>query len=162
MSLTRELLEELGLPQAICDRLLAAHEEAVGVHREAAERIRSEFDAYRQAAEAEHTNQQRQSVIREALVRAGANAQAIDLLAMAVTTAEDDWEGGALRDEAAALAPVRERYAAFFAAPVPLPTETVAPPLEGTTLTLADVRGMSADEINENWSLICAALAQRS
>lgn len=162
MSLTRELIDELGLPESIRERLLAAHEEAIGIHRAEADRIRSEFDAYRQNADAERTARQRQGVIRAALARAGASEQAIDLLALAVSTTEEDWQGETLRDETAVLAPVQAQYAAFFARPVPLPTDPIAPPLTGASLTLADVRGMSAEEINDNWSLICAALAQRS
>ena len=162
MTPIREILDELGLSEKDRERLLAIHEEAIDVQRAEVARVRSEFDAYRQATAADRTARQRQGVIRAALQRAGANEQAIDLLTMAVSTAEDDWEGDALRDEAAALAPVREQYAAFFSAAAPLPTALIAPPLSGTNLTLADVRGMSADEINDNWSLICAALAQRS
>lgn len=162
MTPIRELLDKLELSDEVRGQLLAAHEETVDAQRTEIARVRSEFDAFRQAADAERTARQRQDVIRAALQRAGANTQAIDLLAMAVATTEDDWEGDALRDEAAALSSVRERYAAFFSAPAPLPTDPIAPPLTGANLTLADVRCMSADEINDNWSLICAALAQRS
>ena len=162
MSLIRELLDDLGLPVAIRDRLLAAHEEALDTQRTETARIRSEFDAFRQTTQAERTARQRQDVIRAALRRAGANEQAVDLLALAVSTTAEDWDGDALRDEAAALAPVRGQYAAFFATPAPLPTDPISPPLSGAGLTLADVRAMSADEINDNWSLIRAALAQRS
>lgn len=162
MTPIRELLDKLELPGDVRERLLAAHEEAIDAQRTEVARIRSEFDAYRQHAESERIARQRQDAIRAALTRAGANEQAVDLLTLAVSTSEEDWDGASLRDEAAALAPVREQYAAFFAQPAPLPTDSIAPPLSGANLTLADVRGMSAEEINDNWSLICAALAQRS
>ena len=155
MSLTRELLSELSLPEDAIDRILQAHQAETT-------RIQGEYDAYRRQAEAQRTAGERQSVIRAALRRAGANEQAVPLLAMAVTTGDADWDGASLRDEAGVLAPVQQQYAAFFSQPVPLPTDPVSPPLESGSMTLEDVRGMSPAQINDNWSLICAALAQRS
>ena len=154
-SLTREMLQEMQLPEGGAARVLAAHQEAMDA-------LRSEFDAYRRDVEAQRTREARQAVIRQALTDAGANEAAVPLLALAVNTAEEDWEGSALRDAAAVLAPVKEQYAGFFAQAQRLPTDPIAPPLAGAALTLEDVRGMSAGEINENWSAICAALMNRN
>lgn len=162
MSLTRELLEELNLDEDVAGRILAAHQEALDASTAESARIQSEFDTYRREVDARQTAAERQRAICEALRRAGANEQAIPLLAMAVSTNDDDWEGALLHDEAAALAPVQAQYAGFFAHPVPLPTDPIAPPLDGGRLTAEDVRGMSPQEINDNWSVICAALAHRS
>lgn len=169
MSLNREFLAGLALNEPTIQRILEAHqarvdalESAAASQQQALDSLRGEYEGYRRETEAEKTRQQRGIVIRDALRRAGANEQAIPLLAMAVNTTDEDWEGAALRDAQAALAPVREQYAAFFSQPVPLPTDTISPPLDGSALTLEDVRRMSPGEINDNWSLICAALAQRS
>ena len=155
MALTREMLQELQLNEEGAARVMTAHQEAMDA-------LRAEFDAYRRDMENQRTREARQAVIRQALQAAGANEAAVPLLALAVSTAEEDWEGSALRDAAAVLAPVREQYAGFFAEEKSLPTDPVAPPLSGTTLTLEDVRAMSAGEINENWSAICAALMNRT
>ena len=167
MALTRKLLKELELNEATIERIIAAHVETVDALRtEAAagqhetERLRSEFDAYRLEVENGRIAAQRQEALREALLRAGANEQALGLLAMAVQTRDDDWDGPKLRDETAALHPVRTQYAAFFSQPAPIPTETYAPPLDTSALTLEDVRRMTSGEINRNWSQICAALMQ--
>ncbi|MBQ7850197.1 MAG: hypothetical protein IJ343_10775 [Clostridia bacterium] len=132
--------------------------EAAANHQQEAERLRSEYEAYRQSVAAERTQQTRQAFLRAALSRAGANEQALSLLARAIETTDDDWDGDALRDERTVLSPIREQYAAFFSAPRPLPTDRVSPPLNGHILTREDVRRMSAEEINRNWSQVCSAL----
>lgn len=135
--------------------------QAAANHLQEAERLRNEYDDYRRQVEGERTAARREAVLRSALSRAGANEQAIPLLAKAVVTAEEDWENDALRDEAAALAAVRETYAAFFAQPQPLPTDSFSPPLEGGRLTCEEIRRMSAEEINRNWTQVQDALTQR-
>ena len=135
--------------------------QAAANHLQEAERLRNEYDDYRRQVEGERTAAMREAVLRSALSRAGANEQAIPLLAKAVVTAEEDWENDALRDEAAALAAVRETYAAFFAQPQPLPTDPFSPPLEGGRLTCEEIRRMSAEEINRNWTQVQDALTQR-
>ena len=77
--------------------------QAAANHLQEAERLRNEYDDYRRQVEGERTAARREAVLRSALSRAGANEQAIPLLAKAVVTAEEDWENDALRDEAAAI-----------------------------------------------------------
>lgn len=161
MSLTRELLTEMELTESAIDRILRAHQEALDAHQAETERIRGEYGAYRLQVDAERVAGQRQATIHDLLRSAGANEAAIPLLAMAISTKEEDWEGGALRDPSAVLAPVCEQYAGFFCLPAPIPTDPITPPLDGSSLTLEDIRCMSPGEINENWSHICAALMQR-
>lgn len=131
-------------------------------HTAAMDALRAEFDAYRREVDAQRVRDARQAVIRQELTAAGANEAAVPLLALAVTTNEEDWEGSGLKDAAAVLAPVRQQYPGFFAEAKSLPTDPVAPPISGASLTLEDVRTMSAGEINENWSAICAALMNRN
>nr|MBR4280930.1 hypothetical protein [Clostridia bacterium] len=168
MALTRKLLKELELNEVIIERIIAAHAETVdglrtesARHEHEAQQLRSEFDAYRLEIHNERTAAQRKESLREALSRAGANEQALDLLSLAVTTTENDWDGPRLKDESLTLHPVKAQYAAFFSQPSPIPTDPVAPPLDTSTLTMEDVRRMSSGEINRNWSAICAALMQR-
>ncbi|MBQ2954274.1 MAG: hypothetical protein IJE07_12155 [Clostridia bacterium] len=162
MTLTREFLTELNLPEDAISRILDAHTNALDAHQAEAARIQGEFDVFRLQVDQQRTHQARQAVIRAALVDSGANEAAAPLLALAVSTTEEDWDGASLRDASAVLAPVREQYAGFFSQRVPLSTDRITPPLDGGTLSLEDVRRMSPGEINDNWSLVCAALAQRS
>ena len=168
MNLDRKLLSELHIDETAVQLILAAHQEAVDAlnqsasqHRQEAEQVRGELDAYRREVEMERVAQARQGVIRDALTRAGANEQAVPLLALAVSAKEEDWDGAALRDEDAVLAPVCQACAGFFSQPIPLPTDIITPPLEGSDISLEDVRRMSPNEINENWSVISSALMQR-
>jgi len=167
MALTRRLLKELELNEVIIERIISAHAETVDALRteaaekqHEAERLQRDFDAFRIEAENQRVAARRQETLNAALLRAGANEQALGLLSMAVKTSEDDWDGPNLRDETAVLHPVRTQYAAFFSQPSPIPTEICTPPLDTSALTLEDVRRMTSGEINRNWSQICAALMQ--
>ena len=162
MPLTHELLTELNLPEDAIRRILEAHTCDLDARQAETARLQGEFDAFRLQVDQQRTQQARNAVLRDALIRSGANEAAAPLLALAVSTAEEDWDGASLRDAEAVLAPVREQYAGFFSQKVPLSTDRITPPLDGAALTLEDVRRMSPGEINDNWSLVCAALAQRS
>lgn len=132
---------------------------ALSARRDEAARIQADFDAYRARIDADKLASARQSALRAALMDRGANPQAVDLLAAAVSAPEDAWDGARLLDPDAALAPVAERYAPFFARPVPVPTPTIAPPSAASpALTRADVGRMSEQEILANWSAVQSAL----
>lgn len=132
--------------------------ETAANHQQEAERLRGEFELFRQQVHAERTAEGRESAIREALRRAGANELALPLLAQAVKTDEADWDGVALREGADVLSPVIRQYGAFFSQPVPIPNDRVSPPLDGSALSREDVRVMSAEEINRNWHQVRSAL----
>ncbi|MCH5288257.1 MAG: hypothetical protein J1E43_12650 [Christensenellaceae bacterium] len=128
-------------------------------HRDEAARIQADFDAYRAQVDADRLSAARQSAIRAALLDAGANPQAVDLLAGAVVTDDAAWEEGRLKDAAGTLAPVRERYASLFARPVPVPTPRLSPPGgDAPALTRDDVGRMSEQEILANWGAVQSAL----
>ncbi len=136
--------------------------EAAATHQQEAQRLQAEFDLYRRQVETERTAEGRANAIREALRSAGANELALPLLAQAVQTAESDWDGTALRENADVLSPVIQQYGAFFSQPIPIPTDRVSPPLDGSALSREDVRVMSAEEINRNWSQVRSALMQNN
>ena len=165
MALTRRLLKELELNDETIERIIAAHAETVTAlqaqatgHENEARRIQGELDAFRQQVESERTGHLRQQTLEDALRRAGANEHAAPLLARTLEIHEGDWDGAQLRDEEAFLSPVRAQYAPFFSQPQPIPTDRISPPLDGGIITLEDVRRMSAEEINRNWSQVCSAL----
>jgi len=132
--------------------------EAAMTHQQEAQRLQAEYEMYRHQVETERTAQGRANAIREALRSAGANELALPLLAQAVQTTESDWDGTALRETADVLTPVLEQYGAFFSHPIPIPTDPVSPPLDGSALSREDIRIMSAEEINRNWSQVSSAL----
>lgn len=176
MSLTRKLLRELNLEDGQIERIILAHMETVDAlreerdalrtqiadltpHRDAAARIQADFDAYRAQVDADRLASARQASLRSALLTAGANPQTVDLLAAATPLPDEAFDGDALRDPAAALVPIRERYAALFAQPVALPTPRLAPPADAAApLSRDDVARMSEQEILANWGTVQAAL----
>lgn len=134
----------------------------LSAHRDAAARIQADFDAYRQQVDADRLADLRQAALRTALIEAGANPQTVDLLAVAVQPADDAWDDARLRDPAATLGPVKERYAALFARPVAVPTPPVSPPGDRQgPLTRADVGRMSESEILANWGAVQTALSSK-
>lgn len=127
--------------------------------RDDALRIQSDFDAYRAQVEADRLAATRHAALRTALLTAGANPHAADLLASAAPLPDDAWDGDSLRDPAAALAPLRQRYAALFAQPTLLPTPRIAPPSpDAPALSRDDVSRMSEQDILANWPAVQAAL----
>lgn len=136
----------------------ALREEAAA-HQADAERLRTELDTFRQQVSRERTAALRHHTLCQALTRAGANPQAVPLLAQAVTTSDEDWAEDRLLDEDAALRAVREQYAPFFSKTRQLPTDRITPPLQsGGELSREDVQRMSADEINRHWTQVRSAL----
>ena len=145
--------------QTVAERDVLRTEAAA--HHAEAERLRTELEDFRQQVHQERTEASRRAALHEALLHAGANEQAIPLLAQAVRTSEEDWAGAVLLDAQHTLAPVIRDYAGFFSSPVPLPTERITPPLHPTgTLTHEDLKAMTAEEINQNWLQVRSALGQ--
>lgn len=126
--------------------------------REAAA-ARAELAAYRSQVETGQHAAARRTALADALASQGANPQVIPLLLDAIALPDDAWSGDALLDAAESLQPWRARYGALFAAKTPLPITRVCPPVGiGGSLTPADVKRMSAKDINRNWSAVRAAL----
>ena len=173
MSLTRKLLKELELNDAAIERIIAAHVETVDAlrqERDAAQAprdapqgetaaIQAEYTAYRgQVEEARHLSARREA-LTHALTAQGANPNALPLLLDAIRLPEEAWQDNKLADAAASLQPWRAKYGALFAVKNPVPVRKVRPPGQGGgLLTHADVKRMSASDINRNWSAVKTAL----
>lgn len=120
---------------------------------------REELAAFRAQVEDEKHSAARRTSLSDALTAQGANPQALPLLLDAIRLSEEAWDGDQLADASAALQPWRAKYAALFAAKKPLPVTRVRPPVNsGGLLTPADVKRMSASDINRNWSAVRTAL----
>lgn len=173
MSLTRKLLKELELNDNAIERIIAAHVEVTDALREERDAALAQSEAqlgqtaaaqealsaYRAQVEQEQHAAARRLALTSALTAQGANVQALPLLLDAISLPEDAWRGDALADAAAALQPYRARYSGLFAAKSPIPVTRVAPPLAaGGLLTHADVKRMSANDINRHWSAVQKAL----
>lgn len=139
------------------DELRAQVEE----HSAAAACAMEELSTFRAQVEEERHKAARRSALSEALASQGANPQAIPLLLDSIVLHEEDWDGDTLRDAAAVLHPYRAKYSALFAVKSPIPVTRVSPPVNaGGILTHADVKRMSASDINRNWNAVKTALHQ--
>ena len=173
MSLTRKLLKDLELNDAAIERIIAAHVETVDAlrqERDAAQAqrdaqqgetaaIQAEYTAYRgQVEEARHLSARREA-LTHALTAQGANPNALPLLLDAISLPEEAWQDDKLSNASEALQPWRAKYGALFAVKNPVPVRKVRPPVQGGgLLTPADVKRMSASDINRNWSAVKTAL----
>lgn len=118
-----------------------------------------ELNAFRTQVEAERRDAARQTSLTQALTALGANPQALPLLLDAIHLQEENWDGNSLRNAAAALSPYRAKYSALFSVKSPIPVTKVAPPINsGGIISHADVKRMSAADINRNWSAVQSAL----
>ncbi len=173
MSLTRKLLKELELNDAAIERIIAAHVETVDAlrqERDAAQAqrdaqqgetalVQAEYTAYRGQVEEAQRLSARREVLTHALTAQGANPNALPLLLDAITLPEEAWQDNKLTDASAALQPWRAKYGALFTVKNPVPVTKVRPPVKGGgLLTHADVKRMSAGDINRNWSAVRTAL----
>ena len=173
MSLTRKLLKELELDNNTIEQIISAHVETVdALKQEAAETaaqltaaqenaaaLQADYDAYRSQTETEKRLAARHQALTAALTEAGANPQALPLLLDAITLPEEAWQENKLSNPEEALYPWRTKYAALFQVKRPLPVSKVRPPIHsGGLLTPADVKRMSADDINRHWSAVKTAL----
>lgn len=179
MSLTRQLLKDLQLSDESIEQIIAAHIETVNALKaerdaaanelealraasgQSAAEVQAAFDAYRAKVEADQDTAKALKLIRLAMLQAGCNEKAIDLLIQAVDPAELKLENGSLKNGAAIIAELRSKYAAFFAQPVRMAAPTIQPPIPtGGALTREDISRMSAEEINRNWNAVKSVLAK--
>ena len=173
MSLTRKLLKELELNDSAIERIIAAHVETVDAlrqERDAAQfqrdaqqgetaAIQAEYTAYRGQVEEAQRFSARREALTQALTAQGANPNALPLLLDAIRLPEEAWQDNKLTDAAASLQPWRAKYSALFTVKTPVPVTKVRPPVQGGgLLTHADVKRMSASDINRNWSAVRNAL----
>lgn len=129
--------------------------------REELSALGGQFEAYRQEVETAKHQQARHANLRDALLHAGANPHALDLLLLALHPDESAFDGDEIADPDALLSPIKAQYGAFFAQPTRLPTDYVSPPVTAAPpLTKEDVRRMSQEDINRNWSSVCSVLSK--
>lgn len=178
MALTRKLLKDMQLEDPIIEQIIAAHAASIQALEQqrdealaqaaalneashAAAQVQADFDAYRASVESAAQTAKAARLLRLALIQAGCNEQAIELMIRTLPPASLALENGCLVNEKGLIASLKEQYAAFFAKPVRLPTPTIQPPVSsGGALTREDLSRMSAEEINTNWNAVKGVLSK--
>lgn len=185
MSLTRKLLKDLQLDDPAIEQIISAHvstvealkaerdaalteletlraqAETFALDQQSAAEVQAAFDAYRTQVENDKQTGKAVQLARLALVQAGCNEKAIELLLHFIDPSALAIENGSLKNESAVIGELRAKYAAFFAQPVRMPAPAIQPPVPtGGALTREDLSRMSADEINRNWNAVKGVLSK--
>lgn len=140
------------------DRLLEALDK-LKQELEQAKAVQEEFDAYRAAQEEAALTAQKQSLLTDALLEAGANAEIVPLLMKEIDLDGVTVTDGRLEQAEDTIDALRAKWPGCFAAiqPVPVSGDRVQTSDE-LLLSPEDVQQMTHAEINANWPAVQQAL----
>lgn len=93
-----------------------------------AAKVQADFDAYKAQIDKERENAGKEKLVRRALTEAGANGSVLDLLLRGIDLDAVEVEGGALKDAAAVVDPVKAQYSGVFGVVTPSGVPPVNPP----------------------------------
>lgn len=117
--------------------------------------VQASFDEYRAGI----LQGEKERLMRAALLEAGANPKAVELLLRDVDLSQADVHDGKLDNADELVAAVKAKWGALFTVREAVPMGAVNPPKGGApVLTRRAVEGMSLEEINRNWNAVKAAL----
>ena len=123
--------------------------------------IKEEFEGYKSEQTKKETRAAKESAYRNLLKATGINEKRIEsvLKVSDVDSLELD-DKGAIKDSAKLTDSIKTEWADFISTTMTKGAESHTPPQinNGKSYTAADIRGMSAAEINKNWDSIKASL----
>lgn len=123
--------------------------------------IKEEFEGYKSEQTKKETMAAKESAYRNLLKATGINEKRIEsvLKVSDVDSLELD-DKGAIKDAAKLTDSIKTEWADFITTTTTKGAESHTPPQNnnGKSYTAADIRGMSAAEINQNWDSIKASL----
>ena len=123
--------------------------------------IKEEFEGYKSEQTKKETRAAKESAYRNLLKATGINEKRIEsvLKVSDVDSLELD-DKGAIKDAAKLTDSIKTEWADFISTTMTKGAESHTPPQinNGKSYTAADIRGMSAAEINKNWDSIKASL----
>ena len=128
-----------------------------------ATKVQAEFDAYKAGVEKRELNARKTTALDAAFKAAGVARdvfRAKMLKTWDMDTVELD-EGGKIKDMDGVNAAIQKDWSDFIATNEDKPLPSNNPPSSGgQKFTAADIKKMSADEINKNWESISKALPE--
>ena len=128
--------------------------------QEELEKLKQEFEAYKTNIETEKTNATKSSALREQLKAEGFNEKMIKLLEKNFDLENIEIEEDKIKGWEDMIKPIKEEYADF----IPKETQTGNPPatpptnVSGKTYTADMLKGMSAQDIAQNYDAIKQSL----
>lgn len=127
-----------------------------------AAKVQADFDAYKKQVEGERLAERKGAALDAVLKKAGVErdsfrAQLRKGWNMDALELDDN---GAVKDEEAMIGKIKADYADFIGHVSTNGTPPLTPPSSGgnKTYTREQLKGLSAEEINQNWSAVSAAL----
>lgn len=168
MSLTRKMLKEMGVEEELIEEIIAAHAETVGALKKAQEvsgadwkskyeELYSDYEGYKQGVEQESIRLKKEGILRELLKECGVVSECIEPI-MRISSPEtiDLAEDGSPVDIDGLKLEINEHWKAFIPKTATVGAQVAAPPKETgvKTYTRDDVRRMSPEEINRNYTKI--------
>lgn len=126
-----------------------------------AAKVQADFDAYKAQVERDKTAAKKGAALDAVLKKAGVERESFRAQLRKgwdMDTVELE-EGGGVKDEAALLSRIKADYPDFIGTVNTEGTKPLTPPPGGSkTYTREQLKGLSAEEINANWSAVQAAL----
>lgn len=127
-----------------------------------AERLKTEFDAFKTQVETDKTNAAKRDAVRTALRNGGVNRSDFqDLILNSMSLDEIKVGENGIEDADSFIATTKAKYPSCFGTV----TEGGTPPVDPMggnsqkTLTIAQIKAMTPDEINQNWEAVQKAMA---
>ena len=125
-----------------------------------AAKVQAEYDAYKAQVEKDKTAAQKGAALDAVLKEAGVERESFRAqLKKGWDMDTVELEDGKVKDKAALLSRIKAEYPDFIGKASTEGTPPAAPPAGGgKTYTRDQLKGLSAEEINANWSAVSAAL----
>ena len=119
------------------------------------------FEEYLAKESEQRMREAKEAALRAALEEEGCNRYAVELILRQIELDKAVLSDGSVVNAGDLIAPLKEKYAPFFAKPARIPTPAVEPPVSSEgALDIGDVSRMSVEEINRNWSAVRSALSK--
>lgn len=126
--------------------------------------VSKELESYRAEVEGEAARRAKQDAYKALLIDAGVSGKRIDAIMRCDSDAIDALEiddAGGVKDAETVTSAIKESWGDFITSAAVVPAAPVATPptAPAASYSAADLRGMSAAEINANWDAVKASLS---
>lgn len=127
------------------------------------ETVKAEFEAYKNNIETEKVNGTKKSKLTELLKKEGANEKLVGLLLKEFDLEKIEIDGDNIKDWDNVIKPVKEGYSDCFAKVETVGNPPATPPKGNPTqkYTLESIKGMTTEQIKQNYEAIKNDLASR-
>lgn len=124
--------------------------------------VKEEFENFKKGVTEKETRSAKENAYRELLKNAGISEKRIDAVLKVSNVDGVELEDGKIKDADKLTENIKTEWADFIVTTQQQGANPANPPANnGKTYSMADIRQMSADEINKNWDSIKTSLNQK-